>query len=158
MSMQKSGSALSWFTTTDSIHGKSQNFLTLLARLLIGLIFILSGSQKLTNIAAFAATMPQRGLPDFLGYIAPFVEFAGGALVILGFLTRPACLIMIVFTLIASFSTHDYWASPPAQAYNNFIHFWKNVSMMGGMLLLLVTGPGKYALDAKLPSVLDPKP
>jgi len=55
-----------------------------------------------------------------------------------------------LFTLIASFSTHDYWAFPPAQAYNNFIHFWKNVSMMGGMLLLLVTGPGRYALDAKV--------
>jgi hypothetical protein len=39
---------------------------------------------------------------------------------------------------------------PPAQAYNNFIHFWKNVSIMGGMLLLLVTGPGRYALDAKV--------
>jgi putative oxidoreductase len=150
MSMQKSGSALSWFVTTDCIRGQPQNLLILLARLLIGTIFILSGSQKLSNIAAFVATMPQRGLPDFLGYIAPFVEVAGGALMIVGLLTRPACLIMIVFTLVASFSTHDYWASPPAQAYNNFIHFWKNVSIMGGMLLLLATGPGKYALAEKL--------
>ena len=66
--MQKSGSALSWFTATDSIQGQWQDFLTLLARLLIGTIFILSGAQKLANIAAFVATMPQGVLPDFLGY------------------------------------------------------------------------------------------
>jgi hypothetical protein len=50
----------------------------------LGWIFVMSGWGKLMNISGFAATMPRRGLPEFLGYIAPFVEFIGGVLLIVG--------------------------------------------------------------------------
>lgn len=134
----------------DGIAAQWQDLLMLLARVLIGLIFVLSGWGKLTNISGFVATMPQRGLPDFLGYIAPFVEFFGGLLLIIGLATRYVSLVMLLFIVIASFSTHRYWASEPAQVTNQFAHFWKNVTMMGGMVLLFVTGAGRYAVDAML--------
>jgi putative oxidoreductase len=115
MSLQKSGFSSSWLTCTDGIAAQWQDLLMLLARIMLGLIFVMSGWGKLMNISGFVATMSQRGLPDLLGYIAPFVEFIGGVLLIIGFATRYASLVMLLFIIIASFSSHRYWASEPAQ-------------------------------------------
>src|SRR2546421_12354423 len=82
MSMQKSGSPSSWLACTDGIATQWQDLLLLLARVLFGWTFVMSGWGKLMNIPGFVATMPRRGLPDFLGYVAPFVEFIGGVLII----------------------------------------------------------------------------
>ena len=62
MSMQKSESQSSWLTYTDAIAEQSHNLLILLARVLLGWIFVMSGWGKLMNISGFAATMPRRGL------------------------------------------------------------------------------------------------
>ena len=67
-----------------------------------------------------------------------------------GLATRYASLVILLFIIIASFSSHRYWASEPAQVANQSSHFWKNVSMMGGTVLLFITGAGRYALDAVL--------
>ena len=150
MSMLKSGSPSSWLTCTDGIAARWQDLLLVLARVLLGWIFVQSGWGKLMNIPGFVATMPRRGLPDFLGYVAPFVEFIGGVLLIVGLATRYASLVILLFIIIASFSSHRYWASEPAQVANQSSHFWKNVSMMGGTVLLFITGAGRYALDALL--------
>ena len=150
MSMLKSGSPSSWLTCTDGIAARWQDLLLVLARVLLGWIFVQSGWGKLMNIPGFVATMPRRGLPDFLGYVAPFVEFIGGVLLIVGLATRYASLVILLFIIIASFSSHRYWASEPAQVANQSSHFWKNVSMMGGTVLLFITGAGRYALDAML--------
>ena len=59
-------------------------------------------------------------------------------------------LVMLLFIIIASFSSHRYWTVEPAQYANQNSHFWKNVSMMGGTVLLFITGAGRYALDCVL--------
>src|SRR5262245_4796244 len=99
------------------------------------------------DIPAFVATMPRRDLPGFLGYVAPFVEFVGGILLVVGFATRYAALLMLLFVIIATFSSHRYWTYPEAQQANQNSHFWKNMAMKGGLLFLFITGAGRYALD-----------
>jgi putative oxidoreductase len=69
---------------------------------------------------------------------------------IIGLATRYAALVMLLFIIIATFSTHRYWEAQPAQVANQFTHFWKNVSMMGASVLFFVTGAGRYAFDAVL--------
>jgi len=150
MSMQKSGSPSSWLASTDGIAAQWQDLLLLLARVLFGWTFVMSGWGKLMNISGFIATMPRRGLPDFLGYVAPFVEFIGGVLLVVGLATRYASLVMLLFIIIAAFSSHRYWAVESAQVANQSAHFWKAVSMMGGAVLLFITGAGRYSVDAVL--------
>jgi putative oxidoreductase len=135
MSMRKSGmsSPLSALYLTDGLAARAQNFLLLAGRMLVGWIFISSGWRKLMDIPAFAASMPRRGLPTFLGYVAPPVEFIGG-----------------VFMIIATFSSHRFWSAEPAQYTNQNSHFWKNISMTGGIVLLFVTGAGRFAIDRLL--------
>lgn len=148
MAMQSSNpSTPSWLSCADNVAAQWQDFLILIGRVMFGWIFILSGWRKLMDIPAFAATMPRRDLPTFLGYIAPPVEFVGGILLVIGFATRYTALVMMLFMLIATFSSHRYWNYPEAQQANQNSHFWKNISMLGGNVLLFITGAGRYALD-----------
>lgn len=132
---------------TDAAAKQWQDFLLLVGRVGLGWIFMQAGWAKLQNVAGFAATMPRRGLPEFLGYIAPPVEFIGGAALILGIGTRYAALVILLFTIVATFSSHAYWTYPVDQQRGQSSHFWKNVSIMGGCVLLFVTAAGKISLD-----------
>jgi putative oxidoreductase len=147
MSMQEARSSLPVLSHADKLAAQSQDFLLLAARLLMGWIFIQSGWGKLMNVPGFVASMPRRGLPDFLGYVAPPVEFIGGILMVVGFATRYTALVMLLFVIVASFSSHRYWAVEPAQVANQSSHFWKNVTIKGGLVLLFITGAGRFALD-----------
>ena len=61
-----------------------------------------------------------------------------------------ASLLMLLFIIIAAFSSHRYWTVAPAQVANQSAHFWKAVTMMGAAVLLFITGAGRYSLDATL--------
>jgi putative oxidoreductase len=135
---------------TDRLAVVWQDFLILCGRILMGWIFLQSGWRKLMDIPGFAQTMPRRDLPEFLGYIAPPVEVLCGILILLGAATRYAALLVLLFTIFATFSSHRYWNFPEAQQGNQSSHFWKNISMMGGQILLFVTAGGRYSVDAWL--------
>ncbi len=132
----------------EGLAAQSQDWLLLVGRVLVGWIFVQSGWRKLMDIPGFAATMPRRGLPEFLGYVAPPVEFIGGLMILLGIATRYAALLILLFTIIATFSSHRYWDFADAtQRQQQHVQFWKNISMMGGQILLFLTGAGRYAAD-----------
>jgi putative oxidoreductase len=148
MPTSDTGTAPAVLSHTDRLAFALQDFILLLGRVLLGWIFVQSGWRKLMDIPAFAATMPRRGLPEFMGYIAAPVEFFGGLCILLGLATRYSALLILLFTIIASFSSHRYWTfSDPAQYAAQHSHFWKNVSMKGGLVLLFITGAGRYSLD-----------
>lgn len=149
-STPSSHSALS---CTDGIANGMQDAILLIGRIMLGWIFVQSGWRKLMDIPAFVATMPGRGWlkeAAFLGYIAPPVEVLGGAMIILGLGTRYAAILILVFTIIATFSTHAFWTFPPAQYVQQHSHFWKNVTIMGGLVLLFATAGGRFSLDQML--------
>jgi putative oxidoreductase len=102
------------------------------------------------DMPGFAKTLPSRGIPEVLGYVSPFVEFIAGVLLVLGLATRYAAIVAFLFMIVATFSSHRYWSYPAAQQGNQEAHFWKNIAMMGGNLLLFVTGAGRYSLDRML--------
>jgi len=148
----KPQSSAPWILSrADGLAAHAQDVLLLLGRVLLGWIFVQSGWGKLMDIPGFVATLPRRGLPDLLGYIAPPVEFIGGLLILFGLATRYTALLMLLFIIIASFSSHRYWDfTDAAQRQQQHTHFWKNVSMMGGQILLFVAGAGRYSLDRLL--------
>lgn len=135
----------------DGLANSSRDLLLLVARVAVGWIYMQSGWTKLMDMGAFAATMPRRGLPVFMGYVAPPVEFIGGVMILGGFATRYAALMILAFTIIASFSSHAYWSyTAAAERAMHFTHFFKNLTMKGGLLLLFITGAGRFSLDAML--------
>jgi putative oxidoreductase len=133
---------------SDSVAMSTSDFVLLVARVLLGWIFVRSGYGKVMDMGAFAATFPNRGLPTFLAYIAAPFEFFGGICILLGLATRYVAAIFVVFMLVATFSSHAYWTfTDAAQRRIQDVNFYKNISMLGGILYLFVTGPGRLSVD-----------
>ena len=76
------------------------------------------------------------------------LELGGGVLIIIGWQTRIVRAALAIFTAIAAYFFHDFWHYPPgAEHTNNMIHFMKNVSIIGGLLML--AGGRRGALFAR---------
>jgi len=121
----------------------------LLARILLMILFLSAGWGKLTHFAATSQYIASTGapFPDVATCIAIFMELAVGTALVVGFWTRPLALLMAVFTLAAACLGHHYWTMTGSARSGNFIHFYKDISIIGGLLLLAATGPGRYSLD-----------
>ena len=128
-----------------------QNPLSLIGRLLLALLFLPAGINKITGFAGTVGYIASVGLPlPTLGaIIALVVEIAGGLALIAGFGTRFAALVLAVFTLVASFFFHAYWAAPAAQQFVTQLLFMKNMAVVGGLLTLAAWGAGAWSLDAR---------
>lgn len=135
----------------DTMATATADFLLLFGRILLGWIFVRSGYGKIFDIAAYSTTFPGRGLPTWLAYVAVPAEFFGGIALLLGFATRYVVIVMVVFMLVATFSSHAYWNfTDAAQRRVQDSAFWKNIAMLGGFLFLFVAGPGRWSIDAML--------
>jgi putative oxidoreductase len=140
---------------TDRFAVAWQDFLILFGRILLGWIFMQSAWRKFGDMPAFIkSSLTDRGVPvaygDLLGYIAAPAEFIGGVCILLGLATRYAAILTFVFIIIATLIGHRYWDFTGAQYRAQHTQFWKNVSMMGGQVLLFVTAGGRFSLDALL--------
>ena len=124
----------------------------LLGRLALGTIFVKSGLQKLLELSAFAASLAQRGVPQSSTWavIGATVEFVGGILVVSGLRTREASALMILFVIVATGISHRYWEFADAARRLQESQFFKNLSIIGGFLLLFVAGGGRYSADGWL--------
>ena len=141
-------SSHSCLSYADQIAANWQDFLLLVGRVLLGLVFFIYGWEQILDLSKFAATFPNRGLASWMAYIAGPVDFIGGAALLLGIGTRYAALVMSLFALIAAFSSHRYWSVVPAQHGNQRAHFWKDIAIMGGCLALFVTAGGRFSLNS----------
>ncbi|MDB5764563.1 MAG: DoxX family protein [Herminiimonas sp.] len=121
----------------------------LAGRILIALIFILSGFSKIGGFDGTVGYIASKGLPlpQLAAVGAIIVELGGGILLVLGWKARWAAAAMLLFTALAALLFHNFWAMPPDQAQNQMIHFMKNISMMGGLLYVVIHGSGALSLD-----------
>ena len=118
--------------------------ITIVGRLLLALMFILSGFDKLIHIEGNTAYMASGGLPALpaLTVAVGLVELIGGLAVATGFQARWAALALALFTLVASFIYHRYWSLPADQQMIQQLLFMKNMAVAGGLFLLAALGPG----------------
>jgi putative oxidoreductase len=134
------------------IGPRTSDALLLIGRILLGYIFLLSGWGKLMGLAGFAASLQRRGVPASYGLaiLGAAVEFFGGLALLLGIATRYAALALIAFTLVATGIAHRFWEFDEAARRAQAINFNKNMSMVGGLLAMIVAGPGRFSLDRLL--------
>jgi putative oxidoreductase len=121
-----------------------------IGRILIAIIFVSSGIEKFMDLGAAASAIWSKGLPyaNVLAVLTATVEAGGGLLIIFGWQTRLAALALALFCAVASHYFHDFWNQPAGPEHiNNMVHFMKNVSIIGGLLMLCAVGAGRYSLD-----------
>ena len=125
-----------------------QNSAALVGRILLAVIFILSGFSKITGYDGTAAYMATK-LPmvSILLPLTILVELGGGILLAIGYKARWAALALAGFTILAAFIFHNFWAVEAAQKMGQQINFMKNIAITGGMLMVFAFGPGRYSLD-----------
>jgi putative oxidoreductase len=120
-----------------------------LGRVLLVAIFLQSGFAKLTAPAGIAGMLTAKGLPmpTALAYLAGAAELGLGALILIGWKTRLAAAGMIVFVIVATYLGHNFWDMTDAARRMNLTHFMKNLSIIGGLLILIGSGAGRYSAD-----------
>jgi putative oxidoreductase len=116
------------------------------------LLFVIFGWEKLIGFGGTVGYFAHTGvpLPALSAIIAVVMEFFVGIALILGLFTRPLALIMAIYTLGTALIGHHYWTMSGMARMENEINFFKNVSIIGGLLLLYLTGAGRYSIDARL--------
>jgi len=127
-----------------------QSFLLLVGRVMLGWIFFESGFRKLSAMQPFIASLERRSvpLPTLLGWIGAPLEFFGGAALLLGAWTHWGAVGLIIFTIAATLIGHRYWEITDAAARRmQQSHFMKNLTIIGGMLVLFVAGAGRFSVD-----------
>ena len=128
-------------TTSDAVM--------LVARILLALMFVSAGFSKIGGFEGTAGYIASKGLPlpQLGAAIAIVVELAGGIMLIVGWKARWAALAIAVFTVAATVIFHNYWAMTGADAFTQRLMFWKNVSVIGGLLAVYAFGPGRWSID-----------
>ena len=151
MALRSERSSHPALSCADGLAASTSDIVLLIGRILLGWIFVRSGYGKLFNVEAVANSFPLRGLPAFLAYIAVPVEFFGGLALMFGLATRYVVLVMVIFMLVATFSSHRYWEFADAAARRaQDSSFYKNMAMLGGFGFLFVCSAGRLSVDAWL--------
>lgn len=128
-----------------------EKFGPLLGRILIALLFIPAGVNKITGFSGTVGYIASKGLP--LPQVAAagtiFVEVVVGLALLVGFKARYAALILAAFTIAASVIFHNFWAVPEAQKMMQQLMFTKNFAIVGGLLFIAAFGAGPLSVDRR---------
>lgn len=116
----------------------------LAGRILLAIIFILSGFGKLTNPAGTAGYMAAMGVPGILLWPTVALELLGGIAIVIGFQTRIVAVALAAFCIISGAIFHSNFADQM-----QMINFLKNLAMAGGFLLLASTGATALSVDSR---------
>lgn len=122
----------------------------LLGRFLFVLIFVMSSfnhfsRQTIGYAAAHGVPFAPIAVP-----LSGIIALLGGVSILLGYRAKLGAWLIVLFLVPVTLTMHKFWGvSDPMMAQTQMIHFMKNLSMLGGALLLSQFGAGPLSLDAR---------
>ena len=118
-------------------------------RILLALIFVISGYNKLVGFDGTVGYIASKGLPlpQLAAAAAIAIELVGGVLLVIGWQTRWAATAIFLFMIPTTLIFHAFWAAPAANLQMETIQFMKNLCIMGGMLYVMAFGAGPLSVD-----------
>ena len=127
-----------------TLLSRIENFAAPIGRLLIALIFVMCGLNKMGNYANIASWLDSMGVPSELLPMVIALEVFGGLAIIAGWQARIASFFLAGFCLLSAVIFHNNIADQ-----NEMTHFIKNVAMAGGFLVLTAHSAGNFSLDKR---------
>jgi putative oxidoreductase len=128
----------------------ADSLIVFIARLALSILFLWGGAMKLLGYAGFLGYLHGKGVP-YIQIAAPAaiaIELLGGIAIVLGVRTRAVALLLALYAIATAVLGHDFWnVTDAALQQDAAVHFWKNVAIAGGFLLLTVTGAGRASID-----------
>ena len=139
------------------------NLVYAIGRVALVALFIKSGVDKLMDPTGISNLLASKnfpappalwwwtGLPQHaaLGYLVGIVELVLGLLVAIGWQTRITAFALVAFTFVATLIAHDFWNMTGAPRAANTVQFYKNVAIIGGLIMLIATGGGRFSIDRR---------
>lgn len=131
---------------------RARDGLLLIGRILLMLLFVIFGWEKLIGFAGTVGYFAHMGLPEptVAAVIAVVMEFFVGVAITAGIFTRPLAILIAIYTVATALIGHHFWTMSGMPRVENEINFFKNMSITGGLILLYVTGAGRYSVDTIL--------
>lgn len=124
------------------------NFIPLAGRILFSLIFVMSGLNHFSKATIDYAGSQGVPLANILVPISGVLAILGGLSIILGFKTRIGAVLIVLFLVPVTFMMHNFWTVTDPQAHQmQMIHFMKNLSMLGGALIIMYWGGGPLSVS-----------
>jgi len=111
-------------------------------RILLALMFLLAGLNKISGYAGMQGYMESMGVPGALLPLVIALEVLGGITLMLGWHTRLTAFLLAGFTLLATLIFHSNLGDQ-----TQMLFFMKNLSIAGGLLLVVAHGAGPYSID-----------
>lgn len=139
--------------TFNMTEAKAKLWAVPIGRFFFSLIFILSGLNHFTSgMIGYAAS---QGIP-MANILVPFsgaLALVGGLSILLGLYARVGALLIIMFLVPVTLTMHNFWSvTDPTMHQMQMIQFMKNLSMLGGAMIVAFYGAGPKSLDHKRPS------
>jgi putative oxidoreductase len=121
----------------------------LVARLFLAALFLIFGWRKLRDYSGTVSQCIADGLPlpRLAAAASIFMELPVAFAIAIGAFTRVSAVLFAFYTLGTSLAEHRYWAVKGPTQLDKMEAFYKNLSIIGGFMLLYVTGPGRYSVD-----------
>ena len=141
------------FAGLDNLAIRTGDAWALVGRVMLGWLFFINGWPRVTGgVSGFAKYLASLGVPapEAMAWLSTVVEIVGGAALILGVGSRYAALGLAVYTILTIVLAHRYWEYPAAAQTAQYFNFLKNLAITGGLILLFVTGAGRFSVDGWL--------
>lgn len=125
------------------------DFALLIGRIALVAIFPISAYYKIVGWPGIAGMLTRAGVPYPvpLAAVGTAAELLLPLLIIIGWQTRLAAAGLILYTIAATLIGHQVWAVPADRFFGELMSVMKNIGLIGGFLLLIGTGPGRYAVS-----------
>ncbi|MET4693417.1 DoxX family protein [Endozoicomonas lisbonensis] len=131
---------------------QAQKLIAPFGRLLLSLMFILAGYNKIGGYTGTQGYMEAMGIPGMLLPLVIAVELLGGLALLVGWNTRIAAFLLAGFTLVANLIFHNLTEQMQS------LLFMKNLSIAGGLLMVTALGAGAFSVDSVLKSKKEQQP
>jgi len=133
------------------MNDMTKNLLTLMGRLTFVALFLPAGLAKVSGFEGTVGYIASVGLPlpTLAALVALVLEIVGSMALLAGFATPLVSIVLAIFTLVATFAFHPFWAVPTDQAFVTQLLFYKNIAVVGGLLILASQGAGSFSIDAR---------
>jgi putative oxidoreductase len=133
-----------------------------LGRIFIPIVFLVTGIQKVMNIGEIAQMLAANGVPvpdeivpylagipkyEALAYLLAAIEMICGLLVLIGLKARWAALVLVVYTACTIIFVHHFWDMQGDALIQNRADALKDLSIMGGLLLIVAVGAGPSSVN-----------
>lgn len=128
-----------------------EKFVPLLGRILLTLIFFTSGLGKIGGWEQTAGYMSSKGIPlvSFFLIGAILIEVGGGMSVLLGYKAKIGATALVVFLIPVTILFHNFWTLEGMEQQVQMIMFMKNLTIIGGLLLVVTFGSGPISFDSR---------